>query len=130
MKIHNLSIIFLFIILLYSCDDTIEIEYYKVKIDTLTVQDTIQVTDTLKISLKGLIGKDGCYSFHRYESYKYNNMLDLTIWGKHEKLTACTLALVYLDDIYRVFPVSQGNFYININQPDGSVLKDSVNVIQ
>lgn len=129
MKIYYLSIVLLFVIILYSCDDTVEIEYFKVKIDSLTVQDTIQVTDTLKIRLLGVIGNNGCYSFHKYETNLYNNTMNLTIWGKLEKHDICTFEMVGLDDIFRVFPISQGKFYININQPDGSLLRDSVYII-
>jgi hypothetical protein len=96
LQYFQLSVFLIFITALYSCtDDTADIDYYIIKIDSLNTPDSVFVSDTLGIHLQGVIGNDGCYSFHRYEDYLSNNILDLTVWGKHVKNSVCPLVLRY-----------------------------------
>ena len=104
-------------------------EYFIVHVDSLYASSPISYNDTLKIHLYGFIGSDGCYSFSHFEAERDSFRLNLAVWGKHDvKAVICPLGAVPLDTIYQVYPLYPGLFNIEIEQPDGSVLKDTVTV--
>ncbi len=98
-----------------------------VKVDSISHQSFGATGDTIAIHLFGTIGTDGCYSFCRFEDIKQPLQLDLTVWGQRSQDEVCTVVMVYLDGKqYNVVLTHQGWYYINIHQPDGSILKDSL----
>lgn len=99
-------------------------------VDSLSHQDTISVSDTLKIKFYGFVGPDGCHKFSHFEAHKQTNELELTVWGSKPNFqTACPAVLVYLDgEEYKTVFNQIGNHQIKINQPDNSILLDSVYV--
>jgi len=102
-------------------------EYFIVRVDSLYAQSPISYNDTLNIYLYGFIGSDGCYSFSHFEDERDSFRLNLTVWGKYDvKALICPQMVVYLDKIYSVYPLYPGLFFIEIKQPDGSSLKDTV----
>lgn len=117
-------------ILLTSCERCEpRYEYFIVQVDSLYVPSLVSHNNTLYVYLYGFIGPDGCYSFSHFEAQRDSFELELTAWGKHDvKAIVCPLMVVYLDTIYQVYPLYPGLFFIEINQHDGSVLKDTVTV--
>ncbi|MBI4727609.1 hypothetical protein HY768_10410 [candidate division TA06 bacterium] len=106
-----------------------EVSYFVVKVDSITVPDSISRSDTLKIRLYGTIGNNGNYSFDRYEATRDSYKLNLTVWGKHVDNDVATMVMVLLDGAeYPVYPVYPNKFKIFIRQPDSSILSDSVMV--
>ena len=116
----------------YSCSTEPENDYtyFKIMVDSLSHPDTISVSDTLKIKFYGFVGPDGCHKFSRFEEHKKTNELELTVWGSKPNFqTACPEVLVYLDgEEYKTVLNQIGNYQIKINQPDNSILLDSVYV--
>lgn len=132
MKTLMVFIIFYILFFLYSCSTEPENEYtyFKIMVDSLSHQDTISVSDTLKIKFYGFVGPDGCHKFSHFEEHKNASELELTVWGsKPDFQTACPEILVYLDGKeYKTVLNQTGNYQIKINQPDNSILIDSVYV--
>jgi hypothetical protein len=124
-----LSSVFL---LQYSCSTEPENDYtyFKIMVDSLSHRDTISVNDTLKIKFYGFVGPNGCHKFSRFEVHKKTNELEFAVWGsKPNYPTACPEILVYLDGKeYKTVFNQAGLYYIKINQPDSSILVDSVYV--
>lgn len=120
------------LLLQYSCSTEPEnnYTYFKIMIDSLSHQDTISVSDTLKIKFYGFVGPNGCHKFSHFEAHKKTNELELTVWGsKPDFQTACPEVLVYLDgEEYKTVFNQAGLYHIKINQPDSSILLDSVYV--
>jgi hypothetical protein len=117
----------------YSCSTEPENDYtyFKIMVDSISHSGIISVDDTLKIKFYGFIGPDGCHKFSRFEEHKNNNVLELTVWGsKPDFQTACPEVLVYLDgEEYKTVLNQIGIYHIKINQPDNSILLDSVYVL-
>lgn len=120
--------LFIITLALIACSDDDEVEYYKIMVDEIDSPETVAVNDTIAFRLYGTVGNDGCYSFSHFEDYKQNMAVDLTLWGKHDATSGtCTQAVVFLNGReYPAIPSQQGIFYINIHQPDGTTLRDSV----
>ncbi len=98
-----------------------------IKVDSVNYIGIPAVGDTVTMKLYGFIGPDGCYYFSRFEDYLQPQRLDLTVWGHHAERTACTQVMIYMDGKeYRIPITRMGWFYIDIHQPDGSVLQDSL----
>jgi hypothetical protein len=120
------------LLLQYSCSTEPENDYtyFKIMVDSLSHPDTISVNDTLKIKFYGFVGPDGCYEFSRFEVHSKTNELVLTVWGSKPNFqTACPEVLVYLDGKeYKTVFNQAGLYHIKINQPDNSLLIDSVYV--
>jgi len=128
------SVVFFIVVLisisLASClKSDIEFEYFKVRVDSLSVPSSISHEDTLNIQLYGTIGSDGCHSFSHFEAERDTFELKLTVWGKrYVKAGSCPTIMIYLDTVYSIFPLYPGSFYIKIQQPDDSTLNDTVNI--
>jgi hypothetical protein len=120
------------LLLQYSCSTEPENDYtyFKIMVDSISHPGTISVNDTLKIKFYGFVGPNGCHKFSRFEEHKNNNELDLMVWGsKLNFQTACPEVLVYLDGKeYKTVFNQAGLYHIKINQPDSSILLDSVYV--
>ncbi len=53
--------------------------------------------------------------------------LDLTAWGQVSAAAVCPAVMVYLTGReYKMVATQQGWLSINIHQPDGSILRDSI----
>lgn len=111
-----------------SCSLFTESDYrlFRVEVDSLNVPSSISQNDTLPIWLYGIVGTNGCYSFSHFEAERETYKLMLSVWGRWTKATACPDVMVYLHEKYSVFPLPPGFFYIEIQQPDGSTLMDTV----
>lgn len=128
-----LFLIFLTISLVASsCITEADNDYqkFKIKIDKITLADTIYVNDTLSIKFDGFIGPNGCYNFQNFESHKKSNEIHIIVWGKKPNYDSiCTDALVYLrGKEYRTILNKKGFYKIIIYQPDNSIMLDSIRV--
>jgi hypothetical protein len=131
MKNNHFISVLLFSVLLLSCESGLDTNECKglfvAEVESLIAPDTILVSDTLKIRVRGILGSLGCEELELYESYTTNNVFDLTVWGRH---TGCTCLGVNsgFDDTLFVNTHQHGNFRIIGHQPGGGFLKDSVYV--
>jgi hypothetical protein len=102
---------------------------FVVEVDSIEVPSSVQSTDTLDLRLFGTIGPNGCHQFDHYEASRTSSSLVLKVIGQRKE-GGCTDMIVTLDREYRVSPPLDGSvFVINIKQPDGSLLRDSVEVV-
>lgn len=117
----------------FSCSTEPEKDYinYLVRVDSLRHPQSAYLNDTITFRLYGVIGTDGCHSFSHFESQTNPLELDLKVWGKVRSLgSACPAVMVLLEGKeYKFQAKERGIFRINIRQPDGSVMKDSVFVL-
>jgi hypothetical protein len=119
--------------LFLSCSTTEpESEYtgFKIQVDSLVLSRAISIGDTLIVKFYGFVGPDGCHEFWRFEDRKKNDGVDITVWGRKPlHPTACPDVLVYLEgEEYFTIPTQTGYYKIKVNQPDNSILIDSVSV--
>ena len=121
-----------FILFMDSCSTEPENEYidFKIKIDKISLPDTISVNDTLAIKFDGIVGTDGCHSFKKFEVINKSNEIHITVWGQKPNYeTGCPDVMVYLNGKeYKIRLSKTGNYKIIVLQPDNSVLKDSIYV--
>ncbi len=98
-----------------------------IKVDSVNYAGAAAVGDTVTMRLYGFIGPDGCYSFSHFEDNLQPLNLDLTVWGHHAENTACTQVMIYMDGKEFQIPITRmGWFFVNIHQPDGTLLRDSI----
>jgi hypothetical protein len=122
----------LFPILMVSCSTEEETAptLFTVKVDSLQHPSSVALNDTIAVHLFGTIGGDGCHSFSHFQDTKQSLQVDLTVWGKRTPADVCPAVMVYLDGReYTVIASQRGMLYINVHQPDGSTLVDSVQVL-
>lgn len=116
-------------IFIYSCSTGTDPEYsyFKVKVDSIQVPQDPVVGETINFKLFGTVGGDGCHSFAYFKEDVSDNDSQLVVWGKRKNETACPAVMVYLrGKQYPVIAKITGYFKIEISQPDGTTLKDSV----
>lgn len=129
-------IVFSFLIILNSCttepdEENSKYTLYKIKVNEISLADTISVGDSLSVKFWGLVGTDGCHKFEEFETKLIGNDLHITLWGTKPNFeTACPAVMVYLDgkEFKTTFNQS-GNYKIIIHQPDNSLLIESLVVI-
>jgi hypothetical protein len=124
-------ILLLIISFFLSCElfngNDLAAKYFKIKVELITCPDTVTYGDTLVFKLDGYIGPDGCHSFSHFDEERSSHRSTLVVWGKRAPDPYCTQALVYLDGKeYKIKATLQGYYYLNIRQPDNSILKDSI----
>ncbi len=118
--------------LLVSCTKTTEVDepaisYFVVKVDSISVPDTLSHSDTLRIKFYGTIGSNSNYSFDHVEAQKTPSSVDLKVWGKYVANDGAYDVVSFLDGVeYKVSLLYPGQYDISVHQPDSSVLKDSV----
>jgi hypothetical protein len=98
-----------------------------VKVDSMTHPSFAVTADTITIRLFGTIGPDGCHLFSHFEERRQPLRLDLTVWGQVSSATVCPAMMVYLNGMeHKLVATQQGWLSINIHQPDGGILTDSI----
>jgi len=104
-------------------------QQFIVRVDSLTHSASVSVDDTIRLQLFGTIGPDGCHSFSHFETTTTSSELHLTVWGERSEAQICPTVMVSLDGReYSTQASSPGWYFINIHQPDGTVLRDSIQV--
>lgn len=117
---------------LSSCDDESGVWYtfFHMEIDSLSAPAEVMQTDTLRITFYS-VPMDCCYSFHRYLVTNVDfmdNTLRIRIIGKqaHNIPCVCEWPGRVNEMEYEVTSMLVGYYYIEVEQPDDSVLRDSV----
>ena len=130
MKVLICLLIIFVVLLQYSCTTEPENDYinFKIKVDKLTLPDTVSVNDSLSIIFDGFVGSDGCHRFTHFEVNEKVNELEITVWGSRPNFdTVCSTVMVDLDGKeYKTLLQHKGIHRIVIHQPDNSLLIDSV----
>lgn len=130
MKVLICLLIIFVVLLQYSCTTKPENDYinFKIKVDKLTLPDTVSVNDSLSIIFDGFVGSDGCHRFTHFEVNEKVNELEITVWGSRPNFdTVCPTVMVDLDGKeYKTLLQHKGIHRIVIHQPDNSLLIDSV----
>ena len=122
-------VLVLAIIMLADCDQGVENAptQFVVRVDSIAHTSFAASNDTIAVRFFGTIGSDGCFSFSHFETTRQPLQLDVTVWGQRSTASACPAVMVYLDGReYKFFLGEMGWFKINVHQPDGSVVKDSI----
>jgi hypothetical protein len=125
--IQLLPLITVLVVASCSTQPNTEPVQFIVKVDSMSHPSFAATSDTITIRLFGIIGPDGCHSFSRFEDTGQPLRLDLTVWGQVSSATACPAAMVYRNGKeYKLVATEQGWLSINIHQPNGSILRDSI----
>jgi len=114
-------------IILASCEDETGAWYtfFHMEIDSLSAPAEIMQTDTLEITFYS-VPMGCCYNFYRFDTDLRDNRLRIQTIGRqtHNILCACLPRVIEM--VYEVDNMLTGYFYIEVLQPDDSVLLDSV----
>jgi len=105
-------------------------DHFRIRVDSIVAPDTAASGDSLRITLFGFVGPDGCYSFDRIDSRRTTNSVELSVWGRHRtgRGFACTHAVVELRQSHVVPPPLGIPFSVIVVQPDGSRLNRPIDV--
>ena len=125
----RLCLILPFIFNIISCTKPHEpsVTYFIVRVDSISIPDSIPQADTLRIKLYGTVGNSGAYAFDRFEAARDSHRLNLTVWGRYTDNDYATQQIVELrGKEYQVAPLYQGRFSVNVRQPDSTFLRDSL----
>lgn len=119
---------FLTLILLSCSTEPTKTSYlFIVKVDSIAHPPAVRLNDTIAIQLFGTIGTNGCYLFSYFDVSLEPRKLDLAVIGEYTGESICPAVMVYLDGKeYRCVATERGWFKINIRQPEGEPLRDSV----
>ena len=104
--------------------------YFLIEVDSIDLADTITTTDTLFISFYGTVGNTSCYSFSHFYPEANVDTIDVEVWGKLAPGENCDSGLVYLEgEQLNIIYFDEGTYFVNVKQPDGSLLIDSLAVV-
>ena len=104
--------------------------YFLVKVDSISLADTITTSDTLFISFYGTVGTTGCYSFSHFYPQTNVDTIDVEVWGKLAPGENCDSGLVYLEgEQLNILNFDEGIYFVHVYQPSGSLLTDSLTVV-
>ena len=120
---------FLAIVMIVNCNKGVEspLTQFVVRVDSIARTSFAASNDTIAVRFFGTIGSDGCHSFSHFETTTQLLQLDVTVWGQRKEASACPAVMVYLEGReYKFVPGQMGWFRINVHQPDGSVIRDSI----
>lgn len=117
-------------VFLISCDEDNGAWYtfFYMEIDSLSAPAEIMQTDTLHITFYS-VPMSCCYNFYRYEVPGLvfsDNTLRIWIIGRETHNLACASPPRVIEMEYEVTSMLAGYYYIEVVQPDDSVLRDSV----
>lgn len=101
---------------------------FLVKVDSIKHLNAVSLNDTISVRFYGTVSNDGCSGFSHFESREKPMELDLRVWAKREVFGGiCPDVMVYLDGReYKFHAKERGVLRLNIYQPGGSILTDSL----
>jgi len=102
-----------------------------IQVDSISVQDSVALDDTLICKFYGIIGPNLCYQFSHFESKINTERIEFKLWGEKTGDDNCATAISYLNGkAFKTELYSKGMYFLNVIQPDSSVLRDSVFIYQ
>ena len=129
----SLTALILLSLFFVSCDETDDPvgpywTYFHSSVDSINCPVDIQHTDTLHISFY-ISYPSCCYWFYRFDASTSSNNLTVKAIGKQRHNIACCMAAKQLIEIYSLDQLSAGILYIEVLQPRGTSIIDSVLVL-
>lgn len=125
-----LLISLIFLLFVFSCSTTSNEKYVEfiVKVDSLHHPNNVAIYDTITLELFGTIGGDGCFRFSHFYYNETALELNLTVIGIRPNFeTVCPAVMVYLNGLkFETIAEQKGAYQINIHQPNGDILTDSI----
>lgn len=96
----------------------------RIRVDSIAAPASVGVNDTLRVTLYGVVGRNGCYALDRIDTHRTTNSIELSVWGRHKRGggVVCTQAVVFLRHGYTIPPPLAVPFSVLVRQPDGSRL--------
>ncbi|MCF7798207.1 MAG: hypothetical protein K9N11_09890 [Lentisphaeria bacterium] len=122
----------LLLVMLARCDEPGYTQFI-IEIDSLVHPDTVMVLQQVEIEFYGVVGPDGCHKFKTIQVEPLSDsLLQFTVWGERpDYQTICPDVIVYLEgETYTMSVDKPGWQHIRVKQPDGSIFRDSLFVIQ
>jgi len=105
---------------------------YVIQVDSLRTTPTVQLGESVRVWLWGVVGTDGCHSFKCIEAWQESPWrVHLTAMGSQRVPVGvpCPPETVYMDwEEYSFVPTQEGFVEIVVENPDGSSLVDTVEV--
>ncbi|PSQ97780.1 MAG: hypothetical protein BRD55_01170 [Bacteroidetes bacterium SW_9_63_38] len=99
------------------------------EVDSIEAPSRMKTADTLSVRLRGTVGPNGCYSFHRTAIERESNRVRLVPLVRRASQNACTTALVPLDETVRVKPPFEPDpLTITVPQPNRTNVTATVSV--
>jgi hypothetical protein len=136
LTLASILAVFALLMQLFSCKkDEVTVsnppEEFVVRIDSLAIQKPALSSDTLRGQLWGTLGPTTCYSFSRFQRVSGDSFsVRIKVFGLYTKASTCGQAVQRLNRaVYRVYPVYRGIFQFEVEQPDGSTLRDTISVL-
>lgn len=99
------------------------------QVDTVHAPARIAPSDTLRLRLRGMVGRNGCYSLARIETTRASDRIVFRPVVRHSGAAMCTMAIVSLDETVTVAPPFQADaLRIVVQQSDGPAVRTTVRV--
>ncbi len=111
--------------LLFSCSLTdTNPQDFLIRVDSIQVPDTVTSSISFEIKFFGTIGGDGCHSFKTFNQFTNSNTVVIEAWGTLDrKSQECPAVMVSLNGHnFTLTLLDRGIYYINIAEPDNSLL--------
>ena len=89
-------------------------------VDTIVVPDTVKVTDTLFVGLRGVIAYDGCGQYDGLTRTRNAGAISYTVYGLHDDRRICVESLILFNRVDTVPPPQVNPTVITAVQPKGA----------
>ena len=120
------------IISIVSCDDEPLKPYstnYHMRVDSIAAKDTIHSTEILEITLYYTL-YSSCEKFEWVETDLESDSLSIKLIGTEQHNVSCAYNIVHDNTNLPITGFSSGTYYLEVLQPMGSSLIDSVFVLE
>jgi vesicle coat complex subunit len=120
------------IISIVSCDDDPLEPYstnYHMSVDSIAAKDTIHSTEILEITLYYTL-YSSCENFELVETDLESDTLSIKLIGTEQHNVSCADNIVHDYTYLPITGFSSGTYYLEVLQPKGSSLIDSVFVLE
>jgi hypothetical protein len=124
-RILNIIIVLLIVSAFFTIgckkDNPPKVDYYQIKVDSIISPDTISIEQALTLEFYGIIGINGCHSFHKFEIAYDSSSIKISVIGQYVHYELCTENLPLLNGKeLLIYKLPSGNTDIQINNPDGN----------
>ncbi len=112
-----------------SCKKNVaDYQYFLIKIDSVSIPESIFAKQPFDVEFYGYIGHNGCYSFSEFVSETQSKTIRVEAWGKlNLGSKICTDVMVGLQgEKLNIFINEAGSYKLLIKQPDGTFLERQI----